>query len=612
MTISNCFKPSVVLLGLALCVPLAGAQNAAPQAPSSAVPSPQSALPQSALPKSALSSALLFQLLVAEFSQQNGDLDAAFQLMLDAAQKSRSEQLFERAVEIALAARAGDSALQAAQAWSKALPNSRNAYRYLLQLLIGLNKLDDTVAPIQRQLAALPSIERAAAITQLPRYFVRANDKLQASATLEQALRPHTGDAINGPAAYAAIGTMRLIAGNSAGALEAASKGAALNPQAEEPLQLALALVHPKLPEAEALVRRQIAGGVSADLRLAYVRKLIEAQRYAEALTEATAINRSQPDFADAWLLRGTLALQAHKTADAQSALRTFVKVHQSSNAKPAVAADAADAANAADAARTTPPQDRALVQAYLLLADAAEQSRQFDEAQRYLLLIDSPADALRIAIRQASLLARQGKLDQARQLVQNAPETEPEDARTKLSAEVQLLQSSKQFRAAYDLMQKTVQSNPDDADYLYDLAMAAEKLNRLQEMEKLLRQVIAAKPEHPHAYNALGYSLADRGLRLPEARALIQKALEFAPNDPAILDSMGWVEFRSGRPKEALPLLQQAWQSTQDGDIAAHLGEVLWVLQQKQEARAIWKQALQQNPDNDTLQQTLKRLRVP
>ena len=552
----------------------------------------------------------MYQLLLAEFSAQGGDLDASFQLMLDAAHKTRSEPLFERAVEIALAARAGDSALQAAQAWAKAIPDSRNAYRYLLQILIGLNKLPDTVEPIQRLLAALPAMERASAITELPRYFVRATDKLQASAVLEQALRPQTGDARYGPAAYAAIGTMRLIAGNSAGALEAASNGILQNPQAEEPVQLALVLMNPKLPEAEALVLRHIATGASAELRLDYARKLIEAQRYPEALTESTAINRAQPDFADAWLVRGTLALEARKTEDARTALGTFLTLRQNSQgAKTAGTGDAASAADSADAADAAPTQDRGVVQAYFLLADIAEQSRQFDEAQRYLQLIDSPADALRLVIRRASILARQGKLAQARELVQNAPEAQPEDARTKIVAEVQLLRDSKQYRAAYDLLQKTVQANPGDVDYLYDLAMAAEKLNRIQEMEKLLRQVIAAKPESPHAYNALGYSLADRGLRLPEARALIQKALEYAPNDPAILDSMGWVEFRSGKPQEALPLLQQAWQSAQDGDIAAHLGEVLWAMQQKKEARAIWKQALEQDPDNDTLKQTIKRL---
>ena len=142
-----------------------------------------------------------------------------------------------------------------------------------------------------------------------------------------------------------------------------------------------------------------------------------------------------------------------------------------------------------------------------------------------------------------------------------------------------------------------------------YDLAMAAEKLDKIDEMELLLRQVIVEKPDYHHAYNALGYSLADRKLRLPEARALVKKALEFAPNDPFILDSLGWVEFRSGNLNEALHILQGAFESRQDAEIAAHLGEVLWSLGQQDQARAIWKNGLRQGPDNETLLETIKRL---
>jgi Flp pilus assembly protein TadD len=141
---------------------------------------------------------------------------------------------------------------------------------------------------------------------------------------------------------------------------------------------------------------------------------------------------------------------------------------------------------------------------------------------------------------------------------------------------------------------------------------MAAEKLDRVDEMETLLRQVIAAKPDFHHAYNALGYSLADRRLRLDEARKLIQKALEFAPNDPFILDSLGWVEFRSGNLTQSLQILQGAYQNRPDAEIAAHLGEVLWAMKQPKEARAVWEDGLAQNPTNDTLLETIKRLSTP
>ena len=151
----------------------------------------------------------------------------------------------------------------------------------------------------------------------------------------------------------------------------------------------------------------------------------------------------------------------------------------------------------------------------------------------------------------------------------------------------------------------------PDDADLIYDQAMLAEKTGQPQLMEQLLRQVIAQKPEHYHAYNALGYSLAERGLRLDEAKQLILKALEFAPTDPFITDSLGWVEFRMGNKAQARQHLEAAYQARPDVEIGAHLGEVLWSLGDREAALKIWKESQRTNPDNDTLKETLTRLGV-
>jgi tetratricopeptide (TPR) repeat protein len=246
------------------------------------------------------------------------------------------------------------------------------------------------------------------------------------------------------------------------------------------------------------------------------------------------------------------------------------------------------------------------------MLASLASQQQQWDEAERYLNLIDNPQEALQVQSRLAVNLARQGKLEEAHALIRSAPELQQEDGRTKINIEVQLLRDAKQYQAAYEVLKQAAQNNPSDTDYLYDLAMAAEKLDKSDEMEKLLRQLIAAKPDYYNAYNALGYSLADRKLRLGEARELIRKALEFAPNDPFIQDSMGWVEFRSGNLAEALQILRDAYKSRPDPEIAAHLGEVLWSMNQKPEAQAIWNEGLTQGPDNETLRETIKRLSAP
>lgn len=542
---------------------------------------------------SELSASLMYELMLAEISAYNEDSSSAYQLMLDAAQKDRSDQLYQRAVEIALRARAGESALQAAQAWTRALPASRDGNRYQIQILIGLNKLADTVEPIKRDVASVPVKDRAAAITQIPRYFVRASDKKQAARAVEQALAAELSNTATGPAAYAAIGTMRVLAEDPNGALEAAKKGAALNSEAEEPVQLALALIDPKLPAAEALVVKHLKHSAKPEIRMAYVRRLLEAQRYEDAYAQSLEINTSSPDFPEAWLVRGSLAMQSKNLTEAQTALSTYVQLRRAFDS----------------ASNTSTSEDRGLTQAYFLLAELADQQKQPDEADRLLSLIDSPQEAIRVRSRRAAILARQGKLTEARALIRTTPETAPEDAHNKITAEAQLLRDNKQFELVYDFLKEAVQHEPGDVDLRYDLAMAAEKLDKIDEMEKLLRQVIAEKPDYHHAYNALGYSLADRNLRLPEAKELIQKALKFAPEDPFIQDSLGWVEFRSGHLDEALRILQGAFQARQDAEIAAHLGEVLWRLGLHEQARAIWKTGLEQNKDSDILQDTIKRL---
>jgi Flp pilus assembly protein TadD len=163
----------------------------------------------------------------------------------------------------------------------------------------------------------------------------------------------------------------------------------------------------------------------------------------------------------------------------------------------------------------------------------------------------------------------------------------------------------------AYDVLREATQRFPDEADLLYDRAMMAERLQRHDDMERLLKTVMTLSPDNPNAFNALGYSLADRGIRLDEARPLIERALTLRPGDPFITDSLGWLEFRLGRIDEALRLLNQAWSARPDAEIAAHLGEVLWQQGQSERAREIWKRGLQLDRNNETLQQVLKRLNV-
>ena len=535
---------------------------------------------------------LFYELLVGELSAQAGDNSAAYALLLDAARKSNAPRLYQRAVELALGARSGESALDAARAWNNAFPASPEANRYLLQILIGMNRIADIQEPLKRHLSHLSAPERTMVINLLPRYFARATDKNLVATVVEQALANELKDHTTGAAAWSTVGLLRLQAGDSGGAMEASRRAAALNTKAEEPAYLALGLMGPKNPAAETLVLKYLAGRASPELRMTYVRNLLDLQRNGDAYAQAQIVTRDWPDFAEGWLVQGSLELQNQKLAQSETSLKTYLA-----------------RASTTDTAAPGVEMGRGIVQAYFLLAQIAEQTQRLEQAQTYLQRIDSPKDALRVASRQAAILARQGKLDQARAVIRKVPELQVEDERAKISAEVQLLRENRQYLPAYQLLVDALARYPQDSELLYDQAMLAEKVGNSAEMERLLRQLIEIKPDFHHAYNALGFSLAERNIRLGEARTLIAKALELAPNDPFIVDSMAWVEFRSGNATEALKLLQGAFESRPDAEIAAHMGEVLWTTGQREQALAIWKKGAELNPDNETLLETTERL---
>lgn len=557
--------------------------------------SAQTKEPESAEPiNSALDKILFYQILLGELNAQGGEPGAAYSLMLDAARKANDAKLYQRAVELALEARQGESALQAARAWRQALPNSREANAFLLQILVGLNRIGETVEPLKRELAATDPKDRPAVISTIPRFFSRATDKKLASSVVEQVLADYLFPPNVGVAALTTMGRMRLENGDTAGAMEAATRAQALSPLDEGPALLALLMISPKTPQAEGIVKKYLDGNPRYEVRMDYARTLLDAQRYAESAEQLQRITTEKPDYSPAWLVRGSLEFQDNKPAAAEKSLKRYIEL--ASAAKPAP--DATESG-------------RGLTQAYLLLAQIAEQRKDFAQAEQWLSRIDNAEDMIRAQTRRASILARQGKLEEGRKLLKGLPERNPEEARAKLAAEVQLLRDSKQIQTAYDLLVDATTRYPKDLEFTYDQAMLAEKLGRLDEMERLLRGVIAAKPDYHHAYNALGYSLADRNVRLPEAKKLIQKALEFAPGDPFITDSLGWAEFRLGNRTEAQRLLQGAFKQKPDAEIAAHLGEVLWSQGKRDQAIAIWKEGAQLNAENETLLETLKRLRV-
>jgi tetratricopeptide (TPR) repeat protein len=556
--------------------------------------------------RSALDALLFYQLMLGEMELRGGQPAVAYEVVLDAARRTKDETLFRRAVEIALQGRAGDQALAAAKAWRLALPESNDALRLHLQILAAMNRAVDAAEPLRLLLDRTPMAERNGLIASMPRLFQRAGDPKATAQMIEQALAPHAAVPATSAAALVATGRAWLTAGEPERALALARQAAANDPQALGPALLALDLL-PREPAAEAIVTARLqAPNADPALRLAYVRVLTQAQRYPDGIVQLEAVTRLQPENAQPWLSLGALHLELKQVAQAEQALQRYLQL---ADRRPK-AALAATPANSDDNDGDENEADGGLVQAWMMLAQAAELRSDFKAAEAYLARVDSPQRALEVQTRRATLLARQGKVAQARELVRKVPESSPADGRAKLVAEAQVLREVKQWRDAYEVLALAGARFPDDHELIYEQAMMAEKLDRLADMERLLRRVIEIKPDHQHAYNALGYSLADRGQRLAEARDLIRKALELAPGDPFITDSLGWVEFRLGRHEEALRLLQQAYSIRPDTEIAAHLGEVMWVLGRRDDARRIWREGRSRDAANDVLRETLARIK--
>jgi len=525
-------------------------------------------------------------IMLGEMQVSRGDLGAGYAMIMDAARKSGDEALYKRAVEIALSARDVNTALDGAKTWKKAFPLSRDANQHVLQIQVALNQLAESLMALRAYVQLSPESDQVLIINGLPQIYAQVKDKELATAVVEQALVPFVNKPATAAASWTAIGRMQVSAKKLPQALESVNKAIAANPTAIEPGFLALELFSLGVSQAEDLLKTIMTDSSPPHLRLNFARVLIDLQRLPDASKQLTSLSKSNPDFADAWLMQAAVFMELNKYEEAKQALLRYVELEKVK-------------------------EDPRLSQAYLMLSQIAVKEKKPAESEAWLSKIEDPEAVTQVQIQRANLLASKGEMAKARALLADLPENSPQAKRTKLQAELKLLRDYKMHEASYQLLRKATKAEPQDVDLRYELAMAAEKLNHMEEVEKLLRSVIADKPDFEHAYNALGYALADRNIRLPEARELIVKALEFSPEDPMITDSLGWVEFRMGNKQAALAILQRAFETKNDVEIGTHLGEVYWSLGQKDKAIAVWRESAKQDSKNELLLETLKRLKV-
>jgi tetratricopeptide (TPR) repeat protein len=298
-------------------------------------------------------------------------------------------------------------------------------------------------------------------------------------------------------------------------------------------------------------------------------------------------LNTKHPAYPDGWLIHGLVLQESSQLPEAEKRLEQYVRMVSASK---------------------TPEHQAGLAEALMALAQIAQKQGHLDRANQWLTQMPPGADPIKLASRQAGVLAQQGRMDEARQVLAQVKTTNAEQAVRKVLAQSFWFREHRDAPAAYVLVRAALDKQPNNTELLSELSLVCEKLKRFDEMEALLRQLMALSPQEAHAFNALGYSLADRNIRLDEALQLIEKAVELAPQDAYIQDSLGWVKFRLGQQAEALAILKAAYKTKPDAEIAAHVGEVLWVMGQQGEAGTYWREGLLLKADNDTLLETLKR----
>jgi tetratricopeptide (TPR) repeat protein len=538
------------------------------------------------LPQVTMTSSMLYQLAKAEFDFRAGNWQGPYLTMLSLAQQTKDPRLARRAAEMAVTAKQADDALAAIKLWRQLDPDSDEATQYYVGLVVLSDNIAEAEPIFQKRLQATPPEARGLVLFQIQQLLLRAQDKAAGAAMLERLVAPYR-NTVEGRVVMAQAALAR---GNKADAVREAEAALAQKPDSEVAV-LTLAQATDDDAKIAALLAQFLAANPNArEVRVAYARVLVNGKQYEQARKEFELLLKARPDEAGTLYALGVLSVQLRDSTAAEQYLTRFAALVEKDT-----------------------DEERDPSKAYQVLSQLAEERGDIKAALAWLDKV-KVADAkagFAIQLRRAQLTGKNGDVPAARRLLAELKPVEPSAQAQVVLVESQVLRDAGQIPQAYALLERGAKRFPANPDLLYDYALMAEKTGRLDLMEKTLREVMKQAPDNHHAYNALGYSLAERNVRLPEAYALIDKALKMAPDDPFIMDSMGWVQYRMGNLNEAEALLRRAYALRSDPEIAVHLGEVLWQKGNKADAQQLWRAARAKDPNNDTLRSTLARLKL-
>jgi tetratricopeptide (TPR) repeat protein len=534
----------------------------------------------SSLPRQTLTSQVLYQFLLGEIAGQRGELKLSAEAYADLAVRTRDARVAKRATELALYARLSPLALKNARLWQELEPTSPKALQTLSSLLVSGGRLAEARPLLQSWIKTSRDADKGGdAFMQLYGLLARQKDK--------QAVFDLVADLA---AAYPAVPEARFAVAQAAWH---AGKGARALTELDEALRLKPGWNAAPLFKAQVLQQMQgdeaalaffkeylAATPAEREVRLAYAKQLARSARFAESRAQFELMAADAPDNPENYLAIGLIAMQ---TNDLDSAEAAFTK------------------------ALALGHPDEGSVRFHL--GQLAEARGRSEQALTWYQSVASGRQQLDAQLRAAVVMSKLGRTEQALEwLATLAPGDEAERIQV-AQTEAQVMREAKNYQGVVAALTKALEKMPDSSELLYDRAMAAEKVNQLDMLEADLRRLIKLKPDYAHAYNALGYTLADRTPRIKEAIELLEKALKLEPDDPFIQDSMGWALVKAKRYGEAVDYLRRAHAAKADPEIAAHLGEALWLKGEKEEARRIWNGSLKNHPDNESLRDAISRL---
>lgn len=574
---------SLLLLGGCALAPKPAPQTSQPTPPAPTREQAQVAKPTNnatAKPgrQGGLTSELVYQTLAGEIAAQRGAPREAFEHAMRAALESRDPGAAERATQLALQANLVDQALRATQFWIELAPDSLKAEQIAALLYLRQKELEQAVRHLQAvtriaNANGQPGYIHAAAIAE------KIGPPQQALAVMQRVVAPHRDD----PEAFYALALTANNAKQYAQAEQAMRRALKLKPGWPKGLLLlsrTLLLQGDKAAGLKVLSQAVASRPKDFELRLTYARMLVETQQLEAALAQFQILHQAQSDNPDIIYALGVIATELKRYDSAQGQFQRLLELGEKTD------------------------------EAHYHLGFIAEQRKDQAAALDHYRRVNG-SNRTDARIRMARILAKQGRMKEARELLQRLRINAPQQGLRLFLIEAELLRNAKRYADANAVFTRALELFPDNPDLLYARALNAADMHRIDILEQDLKKILAKQPNHADALNALGYTLADQTDRLQEAKSYIERALALKPDNAAILDSMGWLEYRLGHLQKAREYLQRAVKQNPDAEIASHLGEVLWKLGKKREALAVWRKANQRDPGNRFINPVMRRLGV-